>query len=137
LSHNQTAIVPKQQTYLFIMSIFNNNDFTLSTEAQQAIETIFVNLSLDDVRLGMQYNGIYPIYDNDTDNYIGSVNLETLEFTHDLSSFVDSFFATGVFALGNERDSEIEDSENMRVEIIEEVVVKVATGIGSDCYYLA
>lgn len=103
------------------MSIFNNNDFTLSTEAQQAIETICVNLSLDDVRLGMQYNGIYPIYDNDTDNYIGSVNLETLEFTYDLIGFVNLFFATDIFNLGNERANEIEDSDNVRVAIIEEL----------------
>jgi len=94
------------------MSIINNNDFTLSTEAQQAIETICANLGFDDAKIGMKYNGIYPIYDNDTDDYVGSINLETLEFTYDLSGFIDSFFVAGVFAWGNERDNEIEDSEN-------------------------
>ncbi len=103
------------------MSIINNNDFTLSTEAQQAIETICANLGFDDAKIGMKYNGIYPIYDNDTDDYVGSINLETLEFTYDLSGFIDSFFVTGVFALGNERDNEIEDSDNVRVAIIEEL----------------
>lgn len=89
------------------MSIINNNDFTLSTKAQAAIESICTNLALKDICVGFEYNGIYPLFNYETDDYLISINLETLESKHDMGGLVDSFFENGVFSISGNKCEEV------------------------------
>lgn len=103
------------------MSIINNNDFTLSTKAQAAIESICTNLALKDICVGFEYNGIYPLFNYETDDYLISINLETLESKHDMGGLVDSFFENGVFSISGNKCEEVANSENLMSAVVNEL----------------
>lgn len=103
------------------MSIINNNDFTLSIKAQAAIESICTNLGLQDICVGFEYNGIYPLFNYETQDYVISINLESLESKNDMSGLVDSFFKNGIFSVSGNKCEQVANSENLMSAVVSEL----------------